>query len=390
MTQVARKRGFTLVELLVVIAIIGILIALLLPALQVAREAARKAQCINNLKQLGLAVLNYESTFKVFPPSSTGPVGSTLSPGAGAIFPPNANPLLAPNAGHSWISLSLPYFEQAALHKRINFKAPPFLDTPLDPNDPPAQQKRNSLVVKTELAPVRCPTFSGDAFATVPSAGTVTPKPAYPTSGAFMEPAITNYFAAGASQWFEAPGGQKRGLINNDADSTTNTQTSPNTDATIGPVKARRIADILDGNSNTALLVESRETNCAAWMDGNVAAVVALLPNPQPVLATGTNAKYPSVRFPTIATNPAKSALNKGGVPGSADSTGANDIYATTNSAAGFVDKWFWGPSSEHSGAVNHLWGDGRAGSVVDNIDVQVYYSYYTRAGNEPTADLEK
>ena len=64
-----RVRGFTLVELLVVIAIIGILVALLLPAIQAAREAARRSSCINNLRQMGLAMLNYESSYKVFPPS---------------------------------------------------------------------------------------------------------------------------------------------------------------------------------------------------------------------------------------------------------------------------------------------------------------------------------
>jgi prepilin-type N-terminal cleavage/methylation domain-containing protein len=107
------RQGFTLVELLVVIAIIGILVALLLPAVQAAREAARRMQCSNNLKQAGIAIHNYHDTYKVFPPA-------LLNSGHVSVAYQTANFPEGPRNHSGWLFL-LPFIEQQPLHDQINF-----------------------------------------------------------------------------------------------------------------------------------------------------------------------------------------------------------------------------------------------------------------------------
>ena len=107
----SQKRGFTLIELLVVIAIIGILIALLLPAVQAARETARKMRCRNNLKQIGVALHNYVNTHRCFPP--------------GYLYKPHPD---GNQAGFSWGALILPFLELENLHRQFDFNVPIFDD----------------------------------------------------------------------------------------------------------------------------------------------------------------------------------------------------------------------------------------------------------------------
>lgn len=145
--RVGKRAGFTLVELLVVIAIVGLLIALLLPAVQMAREAARRIQCGNNLKQQGIALHLYHDTHGALPSGyvsfrtsdGSGPVGAAIDPLTWDAAP-----------GWSWSSLLLVYLEQAPL------------DASLD-RTLPVWDSRHAAAIQMQLPVFRCPSSAGPA-----------------------------------------------------------------------------------------------------------------------------------------------------------------------------------------------------------------------------------
>ncbi|WP_437187569.1 DUF1559 domain-containing protein [Planctomicrobium sp. SH668] len=135
-TSRSGRSGFTLIELLVVIAIIAVLIALLLPAVQQAREAARRSQCKNNLKQIGLALHNYHDTFNALP------IGFTDTNLANVHA-------ATKDGGWSWRSMILPQLEQSTLFNQFDFNAHPFGQLPAEAG--------NTIVSRTPLAVFSCP-----------------------------------------------------------------------------------------------------------------------------------------------------------------------------------------------------------------------------------------
>lgn len=219
-----KARGFTLVELLVVIAIIGVLVALLLPAIQAAREAARRTQCSNNLKQISLGLNNYHDTFKTFPP--------------GAWNEANRGNRLA------WTVFILPFIEQQTVYQEFNFEYPNYTGVNLLPG---------IILVPT----YHCPSLrlkTGDY------------------SGEFVggkAPYTTHYYAVMGPQGINPliPGGTTRYPESDNV--------NPHGGYAYGGVLYRnsstRIGDITDGTSNTVMVGELAwdAANCyRTWLRG--------------------------------------------------------------------------------------------------------------------------
>jgi prepilin-type N-terminal cleavage/methylation domain-containing protein/prepilin-type processing-associated H-X9-DG protein len=225
------RRGFTLIELLVVIAIIGVLIALLLPAVQAAREAARRAQCVNNLKQIGLALHNYESAVSALPPS-----GSSHST-VGLSGPPAPEPISNPFGMKARI---LPYMEQQAVFNSINFS----LDPEWNPSGPGGWEGANVTAKATRIATFICPSDlrkgnRNDRGSDGPNVSQV-----------------TNYVNnIGGNRWYNggAPDGPGYFPGSSPNNSVTRTGSPHNEAATRATIT---LASVTDGTSNTAIWSE--------------------------------------------------------------------------------------------------------------------------------------
>ncbi|WP_437185897.1 DUF1559 domain-containing protein [Planctomicrobium sp. SH668] len=221
----ASSSGFTLIELLVVIAIIAVLIALLLPAVQQAREAARRSQCKNNLKQIALAMHNYEETFRQFPPGflfqnpKMSMSGNMLNRGDR----PNRSP------GWAWSTMILPFIEQSALYNRIVFDGRGLWESP------------NDVVVQTPIPLANCPSAPNPSHLKIGTSST-TPNLVNPGLAA------TNYLGSAGSfegsAYYNQPTNRRNGILIED-----------------GNIKMR---DITDGSSNTVLVGEVK-----FWGNGN-------------------------------------------------------------------------------------------------------------------------
>lgn len=256
----SRKNGFTLIELLVVIAIIAVLIALLLPAVQQAREAARRSQCQNNLKQIGLALMNYESSFTVFPPLVLSSGSETVTDAYG----------LSANPSQNWLQLILPYMDQGNIYNGFNFQLlwddpanAPYsttnINTLICPSAPPREARQNPATATGNASLFGSSSkVKGVATAGLGLSATSTPTLASVAPNGF---GVCDYSGwAGVRESLYAQVAAASGV----ADSSL----FPNPMLMMTPYKenrwpcamhkanATKIAEILDGTSNTIMLIE--------------------------------------------------------------------------------------------------------------------------------------
>jgi prepilin-type N-terminal cleavage/methylation domain-containing protein/prepilin-type processing-associated H-X9-DG protein len=346
---VRRRSAFTLIELLVVIAIIAVLIGLLVPAVQKVREAANRASCLNNLKQLGLALHNHESTLRKFPPAFRGKDGTAAA---------YAN---LPTYFFSWSALAQlnPYLEQTNIYNTMDLTQPIYLP----PNYTISQT--NQFAVQQVVKLFLCPSDKQE-----------------PVSVAYGEPVIgpTNYAVCVGTG--TTRGGPPYG--------------SPwNADGMFQAKIPTRIADVTDGLSNTAAISES------LLGDGAENAVGPIPGDPQLVYAyTG----FGTPLTPSACASASQwNISNRRGfmwASGEMRCGSYNHYYPpndptydcvtndTTPGEGLYTAVAFRAARSRHSGGVNVLLGDGSVRFITNTVDLATWRSLSTRAGGETLGDF--
>jgi prepilin-type N-terminal cleavage/methylation domain-containing protein len=324
--------GFTLVELLVVIAIIGILVALLLPAIQAAREAARRSQCLNNCRQIGLAIHNYHDSKKELPFSRAG------------------------DGGLTWAAVILPYMEETSLGNLVN-TAESFDDHPIEFRETP-------------VPTYRCPSRDHDSELSYPPGD---PMPGMRRSGSSAEDRAVGTavgargdYACVSSTWRD---GQDGSTYDRYMDGSI---VAP--DIIGDQVKARtKFSRIVDGLSKTFLVAENSywmSVRCSIYDGGD---------NPGAVLGRGESAFDERV-LPLFPRGSVPSAPSRGNIEGGGIARSQFQVDPQTSGVNGSC--WFGG---DHTSVINVTMGDGSSRAISKDAEILVLENFVTRNGGEVT-----
>ena len=312
------RRAFTLVELLVVIAIIGVLVALLLPAIQAAREAARRSQCSNNLKQMGLALHNYHDTYNSFP------AGAWVFNTAGTAPAPSTTDCTSGNGRRApWSVAILPFMELQSLYDECEMTR----DFIGSNGDTTTNEGRNRAVWQTRVATYQCPSF----------------------------PARSN--PNNHSNYFGVMGGGDTALGYCQSD---NVGRRFYRNGVLYQNSSTRMADIIDGTANTFLVGEQRyQTLSGARTDAHRMGWAS------------TNRGGNSATTGTLAA--AQLPINIfAGHGGTHDTTwGSSQVNPAPPGANGMAQRTF---GSLHPGGCHFVMADGTVRFLTENVDLNLYY----------------